>query len=317
MKWKPLVAWTAGQLVDENDMNSQARNPLLALKESIYPPACGRITLNAGVPVTTADVVGSTSVYYTPYLGNWIGVFDGTFWQIMAFTELSLPVTAGTPDTNYDLFIGLNSGGIGDTLNLDAEAWLSNSARNVGITTLDGVPVKGPDHTRRFLGTYRLVGASAASDSALFRCVWNQYNQVPRVLGVRPTADSWTYTAAAFRVAAGETANSVDVVVGQLGGSMLSLHASHSAQNSAGVTILSTSIGENSTTTPATGTIMRFTGGPTGQNVGMSAILHKYPPLGYSKYSWLEYSTATGTTTWYGDAGSAAVQNGLSGWINA
>lgn len=43
-------------------------------------------------------------------------------------------------------------------------------------------------------------------------------------------------------------------------------------------------------------------------------------PLVYHKVCWLEWSTATGTTTWYGDnggAGGGAQQMGIRGYIEA
>src|SRR5665213_2163919 len=36
----------------------------------------GRLTLTSGVPVTTADVASATTVYFTPYKGNKIALFD-------------------------------------------------------------------------------------------------------------------------------------------------------------------------------------------------------------------------------------------------
>lgn len=40
-------------------------------------------------------------------------------------------------------------------------------------------------------------------------------------------------------------------------------------------------------------------------------------PIGYHYFSWLEYSVATGTTTWYGDNGWAnLLASGLTGtWL--
>lgn len=43
----------------------------------------GRLTLTTGTPITTSDVTASTSVYFTPYKGNRIALFNGCSWQAL------------------------------------------------------------------------------------------------------------------------------------------------------------------------------------------------------------------------------------------
>jgi hypothetical protein len=50
----------------------------------------GRLTLTSGVPVMTADVAAATTIYYTPYAGNSIPIYNGTVFVPYAFAELSL-----------------------------------------------------------------------------------------------------------------------------------------------------------------------------------------------------------------------------------
>jgi hypothetical protein len=47
------------------------------------------------------------------------------------------------------------------------------------------------------------------------------------------------------------------------------------------------------------------------------ASLTTYPAVGYHIYIWQEFSSATGTTTWYGDnaSGSIGPNSGIVGWI--
>jgi hypothetical protein len=85
--------------------------------------------------------------------------------------------------------------------------------------------------------------------------------------------------------------------------------------NSTGGVILIAGIGLNSTTTFDTGNL---TGGAiTTAAAAASTLVARYvafPAVGYNFYSWNEYSTATGTTTWYGvPSGTSA--NGIQGWI--
>jgi hypothetical protein len=79
-----------------------------------------------------------------------------------------------------------------------------------------------------------------------------------------------------------------------------------------------TAIGEDSTTTPATGILMA----PgfqvsNGQPMTNLAWLKSYPAVGRHVYAWLEKSTAAGTTTWYGDNNAPTQEQfGLTGTIH-
>src|SRR3989344_6235690 len=53
----------------------------------------GRLTLTTAVPVTTSDVTAATTVYFTPYNGDKIALYDGSTWAISAFTEKSINTT--------------------------------------------------------------------------------------------------------------------------------------------------------------------------------------------------------------------------------
>jgi len=56
-------------------------------------PPGGRLTLTSGTPVTTSDVTAATSVYYTPYVGNKISLYNGWEWIFHEFSELSLSLS--------------------------------------------------------------------------------------------------------------------------------------------------------------------------------------------------------------------------------
>lgn len=63
----------------------------------------GRLTLVSGHPVMSSDVTGATEVFYSPYAGDTIPLFDGTAWSDVQFTELSLSVVGLAPGA-YDIF---------------------------------------------------------------------------------------------------------------------------------------------------------------------------------------------------------------------
>jgi hypothetical protein len=282
---------------------------------SSYNDLCnGRITLTSGTAVTTADVTAATTVYFTPYKGNRCALYDGAQWNISSFTELSLSLGSDTADTNYDLFLYLSSG----TPTLERVAWSSSSARATNITLQNGVYVKASDTTRRYLGTYRTTGvAGQTEDSNAKRFIWNMYNRVRRGLRAVDGADSWTYTTAAYRQANNSTGNQVAVVVG-VAESLVSLTVQSFVSNSGGAVAVAVGIGVDSTTNVTSGVIgMGNSTNPTAGTINpISARYDGYVAIGYHTLTWLEQSTASGTTTWYGDNAAPTIfQSGLTGFI--
>ena len=157
--------------------------------EAITVPG-GRLTLETGVPVSSSDQTAKSTLYYTPYSGNRIDLWDGSVWRPFLFTETSLSLTL-TSGKNYDVFGYINTGT--DTLNLElSTAWTTDTARATALTTQDGILVKSGAGTRRYLGTLRATGTNTTEDSLRQRFVWNYYNQVPRAVYINNTGSSWT-----------------------------------------------------------------------------------------------------------------------------
>jgi hypothetical protein len=274
----------------------------------------GRITLTSGTPVTTADVTSATTIYFTPYKGNKVTLFDGVRWRRYTFTEVSLAVPT-TSSTVYDLFLYDNAG----TLTLDATAWTNDTTRATALTTQNGVYVKTGAVTRRYLGTFRTTAGinGQTEDSATRRYVWNYYNRIKRLMRVIEATDSWNYTTASFRQVNNSTANQLDFVIGVVE-DLVYAEAIAAAGNSGNVQV-ATGIGSDSTTTIPTGCINGVTVTP-GSNfqVTLRATYESFMAVGRHTLVWLEYSGATNTTTWYGDNGSPSItQSGIHGWINA
>src|SRR6185295_3044868 len=67
--------------------------------------------------------VSRTTVYFTPYKGNRIGIYNGSTWKMFSFSEQSLSISALTANTNYDLFVYDSSG----TVTLEALAWSTDT----------------------------------------------------------------------------------------------------------------------------------------------------------------------------------------------
>lgn len=271
----------------------------------------GRLTLTSATPVTTADVTGATTVYWTPYLGNRIALFDGSVWAVSTFTEKSIAVPATTA-TAYDVFIYDNSG----TLTLELTAWTNVTTRATALTTQDGVYVKSGALTRRYLGSFVTTGVSGQTeDSFAKRFLWNYYHRVPRGLRVVDATNSWTYTTDSFQQANASAANQLAVMVG-LAEVLVECHTCGVTSNSSGGVNVSVTIGFDSTTTAASTVVSVPATAATSGYASTLAFLRHYPTVGYHIYTWLERSAATGTTTWYGDDAGTRFQTGIAGSID-
>jgi hypothetical protein len=272
----------------------------------------GRLTALTATAVPTSDVTAATSIYFTPYKGNRIALYDGTRWHIVAFTELSIALGADAANTNYDVFGVLSAG----ALTIERLAWSSDTGRATNLTFQNGVYVKTGDTTRRYLGTYRTTGTVGQTEnSRAKRFVWNYYHRVRQDMVVMETTDNWTYTTAALRQANNATANQLAVVVG-VPEEAIDVQVLAVAANSTGGVNFAVSIGEDLTNAHATG-VLTHVAAPAANVFGpVSATLRKLVPAGFHFYTWLEFSVATGTTTWQGDGGVTYLKSGITGSIN-
>ena len=272
----------------------------------------GRLTLTSGTAVTTADVTGATTVYFTPYNGNRIALYDGTNWLTYSFTERSLALGTLTTLTPYDVYIYNNSG----TLTLEFLAWTNGTTRATALVLQDGVYVKTGATTRRYLGTFYTTATTTTEDSAAKRYLWNNYNRVVRKMqSALETTDSWTYSTATWRQANANTANQLNLFVGLVADSV---SAFVSAENRAALANYTkyNAIGLNSTTAfTALSTAHQGPANDTGNN---TISIYAIPTLGINYLAWLENAEAGTTTTWYGDRGQPTVtQNGIIGSTTA
>lgn len=272
----------------------------------------GRLTATTGVPVTSGDVSGATSIFFAPYKGNRIALYDGaSSWNVRTFTEITISLSGLTASKPYDVFAYDNAG----VVTIETLVWTSATARATALTTQDGVLVKTGATTRRYLGTVYINASGAQTDDTVAkRYLWNYYNRVRRPMRVLEATNSWTYNGV-IRQANASTANQLDVVVGWAEVLLeAEIHASYIQDTSAGVDHL-VGIGEDSTTTVLTSVTGRFDHNPltTGQNQ-ITCELRYQPAVGRHFYAWLEYSSAA-TTTWLGDNGALLTQSGIYGSI--
>lgn len=291
---------------------------------NITPMMCqGRLTLQSGSPITTSDVTSSV-LYFTPYKGNRIALYDSlnSQWKFYSFSEVSLDMSSLglTSDLNHDVFVYDNSG----TPALELAAWADDVSR-VALDDLvrqDGVLVKGSDHSRRYVGTIRTISTTQTTDSLAQRFVWNFHHRVPRHLQLTEATNSWNRNANAIRETNGLGSNQVAYVMGQdeslvrTRSMLLSLLAVAATANNATSTVGVDSAGTSIPESARGGAAMGNSGSANeyrGQLWSQSAYFHG---MGYHYLQWLESRSTGNNTTFYGDAGDARVQSGMYAWLD-
>ena len=114
--YKRLGRGTAGQFLGVNGADLSWAIP----SQPVAPQ--GRLTLSSGEPVMVGDQTGKTSIFYSPYTGGCVPIYDGTAFVPTAFAERSNdltqsatgkagPVAAG-PYQVIDAFVWDDSGTI-------------------------------------------------------------------------------------------------------------------------------------------------------------------------------------------------------------
>lgn len=270
---------------------------------------CGRLTLATGTPVTTADQTGKSSVFFSPYKGSVVSLYNGAAWINYNFTELTLAVPATTSQM-YDVFLKNVAG----TLTLSALAWTNDTTRATALTTQDGVYVKTGDTSSLYLGSFRTTGVSGQTEDSLAkRYLWNYYNRSRRPMKVSDTTDTWNYTLLTYRQANAAAANQLDFVIGVAEDAVVA-EVLAAATNAGSISIFA-GIGLDSTTTSSATLSVRGITAGTGEG-NPRAVYTGFPAVGRHTLVWLEMSVASGTTTWQGDNGDATkVQCGIFGEV--
>lgn len=319
---------------------TQLRDAIALLYDNQGVDPGGRLTLESGVGVSSADQAAKTTVYYTPHRHNRIRLYDGTRWKWYTFAELSQATTDNTKSPaavaaskNYDVFAWDDGGTLratrGPTWDAGAVAG-SDTARGTGAGSTEleffegrwvnkNAITNGPAARRGlFVGTIRSDASSQINDTLAIRHVWNAVNRVRRPMFRHDSTDSWTYDTDAFREANGSTANRLSFVAGLAGEAVNATVVVTPRANVTSATWI-VGIGVNSTTVNSA-----INGGATGtaasNRPAMTSATYVGPStLGAAFLSWLERTTATGggTVTWMGDEGGTAYRSGITGEVSA
>ena len=275
---------------------------LSKMTSAIDPYCCQyRLTLETGVPISTADQVDKTTLYLTPYKGKNIGIYNGTAWETHSPGQLSLNISAFTASKPYDIFID-------PTDTLTGVVWTNETTRATALTLQDGVLVKSGAVTYRYLGTIYMDAAQKCQDTVLNRFVWNYYNRKRKKLKVIDTTNAWTYNTAAWRSANNSTANRVQVVIGIVEDLLeLTVRVSVTSTNyyhsvGIGLDVVNSSSADSMTINNL-----------TGMGIQIATLMTALTP-GFHFCQWVEYGG--GVCAWQGDANYPwHTQSGMIGMV--
>ena len=203
----------------------------------------GRLTLITGTPVMTADATG-TVIYYTPYAGARVQIYDGVAFVPFAFAQLTATTTTTNQVANgvYDLFVFSNSGTV--TLGF-GPAWTSATSRGTGagttqlqltqglwtnqqtITLTNGATAYSPKAPglATYVGTVAITAAAgqmamqfkpspAVGGNNTWLGVWNAYNRVTVRSRSAENQNFWDYPTQTYRAVNGSNNNRINWVDG-------------------------------------------------------------------------------------------------------
>ena len=289
----------------------------------------GRLTLASGVPVMTTTQSAKTTIFYTPYIGASLPIFNGTTITMTEFTELSVattdttksPAAIGASKVN-DWFVWNDSG----TIRLGhGPDWTNDTTRSAGtaLVMVNGILLNnasitnGPAAQRgTYVGTTRsnassqldwIIGTAALTGGASFFGVWNCYNRVGVTSAVGDTTASWTYSTNAWRNANGSANFRHQFVVGLASDGLMALYQVSVSTSSNTVQV---SLGFDSSTPVATSVVSNGASGSLGP-IPLLGTASVSPGIGFHFIQAIENCIpATGTNTFYGVSGGIQ-QNGL------
>jgi hypothetical protein len=255
-----------------------------------------RLTLTSGLPVTSSDVTGATTIYCTPYRGNKIALYDGTKWVVRSSAEFSLALGTLTSGRPYDVFCYDNAG----VPTLEFTSWTNATSRATALTYQDGILVKSGALTRRYLGTFYTASTTTTEDTSTKRYLWNYYNRALRPMIKTDATANWNYTTPTYRQARADVTNQLDFVIGvQEDAIVAQVHALCAVGSTASYAV--SAIGLDSTTA-VTGLVGASAGGANaGQYNSNTASWRGFSGIGKHYLAWLEYSVAVSTTQWGGN----------------
>jgi hypothetical protein len=295
----------------------------------------GRLTLTSATPVLNANTTAAGTVYYTPFTGNHIPIYNGIAWASWTFSELSLVLDSNAAHTIYhasgaliDFFVFSDSG----TLRLGTGPWWTSlTARGTGAGTTELIRTNGiltnknsmtarfgnasgntvsvPANTGTYVGTMyatangqtgmNFTPAAAAGGAIPILALYNHYNKVPVGVVSQDSTASWTYASTTVRAANNSSSNCFYWVDGT---QESEVHSEYTifAQAGSGNVGVAVGLGLDSITAILGISAIAVHGNVSGSTITASAVVK--PQLGLHYISALEVMNLAVTGTFSGGA---------------
>jgi hypothetical protein len=293
----------------------------------------GYLTLTSLTPIIASDVTAATAVYYTPFTGNLVPLYDGTRFVNYEFDELTLTLASQHAiNTIYDVFAWLESGVV--TIGT-GPAWATitagSGARGTGAGTTQLTRTKGlllntvAMTTRNSSATYSVAALRATYLGSIFidgtagqiTChvsygqsrkwgVWNAHNRQALCLKGGDSTATWTYASATVQ-ASNATANNklttlcglaeerIDVEFVQRAGTV--------TNTSTGTSVIGIGLNDTTAVSGKRGLLTNSTGALGGSTRVEADLVAQYshaPQLGINAMQCLEASLNATTSDFYG-----------------
>jgi hypothetical protein len=282
------------------------------------PMPQGRLTTQSATPVMTTTQAAKTTLYYTPYIGAFVPIYNGSNFTPTLFSELSAlttdtaksPAAIGVNKIN-DWFVWLD----GVTLRLGhGPDWTDDSNRSAGTALVrvgglwlnNAAITNGPAAQRgTYVGTTRSnassqldwqYGAMATPPTQVWFGIWNAYNRVDVAGYTGDATANWTYAATTVRAANGQATWRASFVVG------LSEDACQAVYNggSAVSATVGGLIGVGYDATNGFSAASANQAGPGATYQALTAPFAITPAIGFHFVSANEAATGSGTAAFYG-----------------
>jgi hypothetical protein len=296
----------------------------------------GRLTLSSYNPIMPVDVVNAGTVYYAPYTGNQIPIYNGTSMTSSTFQQLTLTLSSSqTAGGIYDIFAFLHSGAVtigvgpawpsggrGSTscigiFGVDTAVYVSCNAMTLtnGSTTYTGVAAQQATYLGSLYTTadgetsMQTKPAATPGGAANVLGLYNAYNRV-RVIASNndSTSPAWTSSTASWKPlnvnsVTGTSNNYISFLDG-LGQSYVDAMAQINIYTSSNSVYGFISVEENSFTGTPTGTEGTNSGASGIYGQCVVAIDHFMPQQGFNYIAAVQYSTGATATFFNGSGGT-------------
>lgn len=336
--YTPLLNGTGVILMEIYEVAPYANTAYSSIIPTTVPS--GRLTPTTGVPVITSESLDFTTVYYTPFTGNQIAIYNGSVFSPVNFSELSLALNSNSGHTgyhqsgkNFDLFVFNDNG----TIRLGSgPAWTNDTTRADAITRVNGYRVNNASILLRFgsdsgntvtVAAYKatLVGTMRASANGQCTCrigsttsqtggkwfLTNEYNTNKFSLFVFDETNNWSYAVSSWRQANANAGNKIEFLTSETNPAV-SARLTCMVYCTTASDIGLCGIGLDSTTVNSSRAQVETAGVGNLQGAVTAEYQSRGIAIGYHYLAWLEYRR-TGTIFYIGDNGltTGIAQTGL------